>query len=258
MRKKHNWHKNYSSSFNQTHKQTQLSYLDSRTKFFIYLIWVIFLSIPSVESLKYQFINIIAILCLWVYLGTPFYWVLKHLLFALPFFLAGIFIPFIHNKTSFSIEVSHNGIFLMLRLWSQMFSIILFSSLWRTLIPFSDLIIVLKYFKFPQLFIVIFEQTYRYLFLISKEADSMRTAWKSRGGTWQSYAKIRFSFSELLSILYIRTINRAERINFAMVSRGYNYFNVSPEQFLKKIPHKELLLIMVLFSVLLFLRLKFP
>ena len=86
--------------------------------------------------------------------------------------------------------------------------------------PFSDLLRVLKAARTPALLVTTLSLMYRYLFVLVDESQRMRRARTSRSFTarrtraWQTTATV-------VSQLFIRSSERAERIYAAMCSRGW-------------------------------------
>jgi cobalt/nickel transport system permease protein len=86
--------------------------------------------------------------------------------------------------------------------------------------PFSEVLRVLKRLRVPAILITTLALMYRYLFVLVEETARMRRARASRtftrrrGAAWQSLATI-------ISQLFIRSTERAERIYAAMCARGW-------------------------------------
>ena len=86
--------------------------------------------------------------------------------------------------------------------------------------PFSDLLDVLKRWRFPALLVTTLALMYRYLFLLIDEAERMSRARASRTFT----ARRRRSWQVLGTVvgqLGVRSTERAERIYSAMRARGW-------------------------------------
>jgi cobalt/nickel transport system permease protein len=85
--------------------------------------------------------------------------------------------------------------------------------------PFTDLTAQLRKLRIPEIFIIMFEMTYRYIAVLFSEAASMRTAYALRGagkkGVGIGHA------GTFIGSLLLRSIDRAERIYSAMQCRGY-------------------------------------
>jgi len=97
-----------------------------------------------------------------------------------------------------------------------LFTMILLSST----TPFTELLRVLRRLRLPDLFVTTLALMYRYLFVLVDEAERMNRA---RAG--RSYDQRRWpgwkSLATLISQLFIRSTERAERIYAAMLARGW-------------------------------------
>lgn len=85
--------------------------------------------------------------------------------------------------------------------------------------PLIGLLRALEWFRVPQLVILVAQFLYRYLFVISEQAQHMRLAAQCRGGQ-----RSRMSFrgaASALSVLFARSYNRADGIQRAMLARGF-------------------------------------
>ena len=86
--------------------------------------------------------------------------------------------------------------------------------------PFADVLRVLQRVRVPALLVTTLALMYRYLFVLADEAGRMGRARASRsfsarrGVAWRSFAGI-------VSQLFIRSTERAERIYAAMCARGW-------------------------------------
>jgi cobalt/nickel transport system permease protein len=86
--------------------------------------------------------------------------------------------------------------------------------------PFAELLRVLKVVRVPSLLVTTLSLMYRYLFVLVDEAQRMKRARASRtftvrrGRSWRTLATV-------VSQLFIRASERAERIYGAMCARGW-------------------------------------
>ncbi|MGB9749496.1 MAG: cobalt ECF transporter T component CbiQ [Caldisericia bacterium] len=155
--------------------------------------------------------------------------ILKKVLGILPFFIL-ISISFLFFKKGTILEISLFKIFFfkiqsnylnfILILCKSINSLILVIFLIQTtdfnlLIKSLDLILVPKIITSTILFV------YRYIFVLVDEIKRMELARNSRyfGGFIINQIVV---YANIISVLLIRSINRSERIYFAMVSRGYD------------------------------------
>ncbi len=86
--------------------------------------------------------------------------------------------------------------------------------------PLSDLLWVLRRLRVPALLITTLALMYRYLFVLVDETQRMRRARLSRTFTARHGSTWRIS-STVISQLFIRASERAERIYAAMCARGW-------------------------------------
>ena len=86
--------------------------------------------------------------------------------------------------------------------------------------PFADLLRVLKAARVPALLVTTLSLMYRYLFVLVDEAQRMRRARMSRTFTTRR-TRAWHALATVVSQLFIRTTERAERIYGAMCARGW-------------------------------------
>jgi cobalt/nickel transport system permease protein len=105
---------------------------------------------------------------------------------------------------------------LMLKSGLSLFTIVLFANT----TPFTTLLDVLRSWKIPPLFITVLALMYRYLFVLVDETERMQRARTSRTFSarrvdhWRARATV-------ISQLFVRSLERAERIFAAMSARGW-------------------------------------
>ena len=85
--------------------------------------------------------------------------------------------------------------------------------------PLVQLLRALEWFRVPSLVILIAQFLYRYLFVISEQAQHMRLAAQCRGGQPRS-GGFRGAASAL-SVLFVRSYARADGIQRSMLARGF-------------------------------------
>jgi cobalt/nickel transport system permease protein len=86
--------------------------------------------------------------------------------------------------------------------------------------PFSRILRVLKAARVPSLLITTLALMHRYLFVLVEEAERMRRARASRTFTHRRDARWQ-TLSTVVSQLFVRASERAERIYDAMCARGW-------------------------------------
>lgn len=84
----------------------------------------------------------------------------------------------------------------------------------------ADLLRALRLLRFPATFLLIVQFLYRYLFVLSEEAQHMSCARRSRGGGNWTRGGLRAATGSI-AVLFARAYTRAERIYHAMLARGF-------------------------------------
>ncbi|MEW6068952.1 MAG: cobalt ECF transporter T component CbiQ [Nitrospirota bacterium] len=205
-----------------SYKDTFVHRLDPRVKILVSFIFILFVvSVP-----KYEISALIPFFVYPVFIltagGIPLRAIAKKVLFISPFAIfVGIFNPLIDKEaitTLFGIPVSGG--------WISFFSILIkFMLTVSTAIiliavtSFPGICEALERMKFPRLFVVQLLFLYRYLFVLLEETLRMIRAREAR--SFGNKGKEIKAFSRLLSVLLLRSVERAERIYQAMLSRGF-------------------------------------
>jgi cobalt/nickel transport system permease protein len=88
--------------------------------------------------------------------------------------------------------------------------------------PFDQLLVTLRRLWVPELLVAMLAFMYRYSFVLWNELDKMRTARRARTfderGVWPRWR----SSAQLIGMLLIRAMGRAERVHGAMCARGWD------------------------------------
>jgi cobalt/nickel transport system permease protein len=74
----------------------------------------------------------------------------------------------------------------------------------------------------PRLLVLVAQFIYRYLFVLSEQAQHLRFAAQSRQGNPRRHRRLRFrAATGALAALFVRAYYRAQGIHFAMLARGF-------------------------------------
>lgn len=84
---------------------------------------------------------------------------------------------------------------------------------------FTDILAVLRWFRLPAIIVDLLGAMYRYVFLLFDEYETMRTAARARGG-YRDYLTGMRSMGLILAQVFLRALERAERVDMAMRVRG--------------------------------------
>jgi cobalt/nickel transport system permease protein len=118
--------------------------------------------------------------------------------------------------------------------------------------PLPDVMRGLEGLRTPRFLVLVAQFVYRYLFVISEQAQHMRAAAASRGGgrwTWRAAAGA-------LSVLFARSYARAEGIHRAMLARGFD--GHTPSLARRSIGSRDVLLLAVGLCAVIVVRLACP
>jgi len=140
----------------------------------------------------------------------PGAYVLRRLMIAIPFLLAVALLPF----------VVPDGVRLALTLAVKATIGVLAMVVLSSTTPFPQLLHGFERLKAPGMLVMIVAFMWRYLYVIGEEVARMRVARQARGyqprWIWQANA-----LGQTIAALFIRSLERGERVYLAMVSRGY-------------------------------------
>lgn len=206
-----------------SYKDTFIHNIDARVKLLATLLYVVIV----VSFPKYAISSLIPFLLFPIVFMTlgeiPVSYVAKRILIVSPFiFFVAIFNPILDRNIAFElygIPISYGFL--------SFFSILIKFALTVSSIiilvattSFAGLCFAMRYFKVPEIFVNQLLFLYRYIFVLSEEAMRMIRARDMRS-FGKKGTEIRF-FVKLVGNLLIRSLNRAERIYYAMLSRGFN------------------------------------
>ncbi|MEW6635696.1 MAG: energy-coupling factor transporter transmembrane component T, partial [Actinomycetota bacterium] len=88
--------------------------------------------------------------------------------------------------------------------------------------PFPRLLRGFELLRVPRLIVVIVAFMWRYLHVLGAEAGRMQTARAARGYSASSLPRAASSTGALISTLFMRSMERGERVYLAMLARGYS------------------------------------
>jgi len=177
----------------------------------------------------------------------------------LPFiFFIGIFIPFIGYSESGGVisatgefGFTSTGLELYLYMVLKSSTALFFLLLLTLSTPFENILKALENLGLPKVFVASLGMTFRYLSLISSEAEKMKRAVLCRGFEGKSLLQIKI-IGNLIASLLLRSFERGERVYKAMVSRGFE--GTFPASEFKEMKQSDYLFIILLVTSALFSR----
>jgi cobalt/nickel transport system permease protein len=166
-------------------------------------------------------------------LGIPFF--LKRAFLALPFVLAALPVLFTIDgellaRLPFGMALSREGLERFLSIAFKSWISIQVAILLATTTPFPEILRAMRALRLPRLFVAIVGLMWRYLFVIVDEVLRLMRARSSRsghshqpglrpGGTILWRARVT---GGMAGSLFLRSIERSDRIYNAMLARGYD------------------------------------
>jgi cobalt/nickel transport system permease protein len=158
---------------------------------------------------------------------------IRRSLIALPFVLAAV--PVLFNRPGdslFSLPVfgwtaTDTGLEALASIMVRSWLSVLVASLLTATTEADHILRALRWFGVPVMFVSTIAFMYRYIFVIGDEAQRLMTAREARsarplgshGGSIRWRAR---TAGNMVASLFLRTLNRSERVYVAMLSRGYN------------------------------------
>ncbi len=220
-----------------SHRPGYLHRLDARVKVVFTLAFVLFLSLTPANAWPAYVLFLAFSLSLAAASRLGIGYVLKRSFLAIPFVMAAaplVFtgpgpyssIPILQGRVlPYSPQGLARFISITLRSWISVQAAILLASTTR----FPDLLAALKQLKVPGLFIAVIGLMWRYLFVIGGEAGRMLRARASRSATLEGGRRPGGSVAWRAKVtggmagsLFLRSLERSERVYAAMLSRGYD------------------------------------
>lgn len=219
-------------------KESLVHRLDPRIKFVLAVAFILTTALIPQGTWPVYVLLMAIILCVDVLseLGVGF--ILKRSVLALPFVLAAVPIiftapgPEITTFTigSWELTISQVGlerfISIGLKSWiSIQCAIVLAAST-----PFPDILVAMRAIRLPKLIVAIFGLMWRYLFVLVDEVIRLNRARASRSGNpGRANGKVGGSLvwrakvtGGMVGSLFLRALERSDRIYMAMLSRGYD------------------------------------
>ena len=215
-------HHHYIDRF--AYQDSPIHRLDPRAKILGVIAYsVILISLGKYELPSTWYVVFPAVLLLWG--GIPLWFVAKHTLIVSPFVLCLVIFSPIFDSEPVRIGASWTvrggwvtAASVMIRFVLGMAALIALASTTR----FPELLKGLEKLGVPRLLVTQLRFLYRYLFLLVDQAMHLRQARAARDAgrgpirsRWQSSAG-------LVGVLFIRTLDQAERTHLAMIARGYD------------------------------------
>lgn len=137
--------------------------------------------------------------------------VLRRMTIEIPFLVAAALLPF-------TVE---DGLVLGATVGIKVTLCVLAMVILSSTTPFVSLLRGFELLRMPRLITMIVAFMWRYLHVLGEEASRMKRAREARGYSANWLWQAAFSTGPLIAALFIRSLERGERVYLAMASRGY-------------------------------------
>jgi cobalt/nickel transport system permease protein len=214
-------------------KTSILHSLDPRVKVLAVIGYILAVSLTP-EGIWWAFGFFFLFLLFAVYLsGLGMFFTLRRSFIALPFILAAFAIPFttpgpiVWRIPGLNWAISEPGMIrflsILMRSWLAVQAAILLTAVTR----FANILWALSALRFPGILVSIIGFMYRYIFVLADEATRMMRARASRSARVPGSNRLSIVWQgkvtgAMVGSLFLRAIERSERVYSAMLSRGYD------------------------------------
>ncbi|CAG0928978.1 Nickel transport protein NikQ [Thermoflexales bacterium] len=210
--------------------------LDPRVKFVLTLAFVLTMALLPVGAWPIYVLMLTLSLSITVLSELGLKYVLKRSLLALPFVLAAVPLLFTVPGPalltlpigSLSLTVTATGLERLLSIMFKSWVSVQVALVFAAATSFPDMLLAMRAVKLPRLIVSLFGLMWRYMFVLADEAIRLMRARSARSGAIEGLqpggsilwrAKVT---GGLAGNLFIRSLDRGERIYAAMAARGYD------------------------------------
>jgi cobalt/nickel transport system permease protein len=217
-------------------RQSVIHALDPRVKFVFTLAFILTMALLPFGAWPVYVLMLTVSLSITVLSELGVKYVLKRSLLALPFVLAAVPLLFTVPGPalvtipigSLSLTITVSGLERLLSILFKSWVSVQMAIVFAAATPFPDMLLAMRAVKIPRLFVSLFGLMWRYMFVMVDEAIRLMRARSARSGAiegsrsggsivWR--AKVT---GGMAGNLFIRSIDRGERIYDAMSARGYD------------------------------------
>lgn len=223
----------YDLSDQYLHRSSVVHHLDPRVKVVATLLYILAVGITPEGVWWAFFIQFVYLLVVIIKANFNYFNIVRRSFIAVPFVLAALAVPFTTPGPEMlqlpwvEWTITQTGLVrfcsILFRAWLAVQAAILLSA--TTRVP--DMFWALTALRFPRLLVAIIRFMYRYLFVLADEASRMLRARVSRSPKIKGAARPSMIWQgkvagSMVGSLFLRSIERSERIYDAMLSRGYD------------------------------------
>ena len=210
--------------------------LDPRVKFIFTLAFILTMALLPIGAWPVYVLMLALSLSITVLSELGLKYVLKRSLLAIPFVLAAVPLLFTVPGPalltipigSLSLTITATGLERLLSIMFKSWVSVQVAIVFAAVTPFPDMLLAMRAVKIPRLLVSLFGLMWRYMFVMVDEAIRLMRARSARSGAiegsksggslvWRAQVT-----GGMVGNLFIRSIERGERIYDAMAARGYD------------------------------------
>ncbi|NTU62035.1 MAG: cobalt ECF transporter T component CbiQ [Chloroflexi bacterium] len=218
------------------HRQSLIHAFDPRVKFVFTLAFVLTMALLPFGAWPVYVLMLTLSLSITVLSELGVKYVLKRSLLAIPFVLAAVPLLFTVPGPalltipigSLSLTITSTGLERLLSILFKSWVSVQVAIVFAAATPFPDMLLAMRAVKIPRLLVSLFGLMWRYMFVMVDEVIRLMRARSARSGALEG-AKAGGSIvwrakvtGGMAGNLFIRSIDRGERIYDAMAARGYD------------------------------------
>ncbi len=234
--------------------------LNAVVKLIFILSFIVFVNLTPIQAYEALVLYFLFLITIIFVTQIPYSLLIKRTVFSLPFIIAAIPILFTGKAPyetlllipGIEIKLSIVGVQRFISIAIKSILSIQAAVLLTITTPMSELFTAMESIKVPPLFISVIRLAYRYLFIMSDEVLRLNRARKSRsstlidkkrsGGSLWWRAKMA---GGMAGNLFLRSIERSERVYSAMLSRGYSRVGVQTKLSSRSLSKNEMYILYV-------------
>ena len=217
-------------------RQSTIHALDPRVKFTFTLAFILTMALLPIGAWPVYVLMLALSLSISVLSELGLKYVLKRSMLAIPFVLAALPLLFTVKGpvlltipiSSLSFTITSTGLERLLSIMFKSWVSVQVAIVFAAATPFPDMLLAMRAVRVPRLIVSLFGLMWRYMFVMVDEVIRLMRARASRSGAIEG-AKAGGSIAWRAKVtggmagnLFIRSIDRGERIYDAMAARGYD------------------------------------
>ncbi|MDX9850190.1 MAG: cobalt ECF transporter T component CbiQ [Anaerolineaceae bacterium] len=244
----------------QNHQKNKVYQLNAVVKLIFILLFIVFVNLTPIRAYKAFFLYFLFLITIIFIAQIQYSIIIKRTILSLPFIIAAVpilftgYAPYETFMIIPGIEINFSiiGVQKFISIAIKSILSIQAAVLLTITTPMPELFAAMESIKVPQLFVSVISLAYRYLFIMRDEVIRLNRARKSRSSTLLDKRRSGGSLwwrakmaGGMLGNLFLRSIERSDRVYSAMLSRGYSRVGVQSKLYSRSLFKNELYILFV-------------